>query len=500
MIEKVRKTIEKYHMLEYGDRVAAGVSGGADSVALLMVLLELQKDYDLSITVVHVNHMLRDAAAEEESYVKELCEKSGIPCEVYRKDIHAYANEMACSTEEAGRIYRYQCFRETAQKYGCTKLAVAHHMNDRVETVLFHMTRGTELKGMRGIPAVRNMEPDSITDRMPDSSEPADVQNALLVIRPLYELQREIIEEYLKDRGILYYTDESNRDILYARNRIRNRVIPELSTINSEAVRHIADISDQSAAYFEYVEQQAIQYEREKIRDHSLRISELLACPELLQRHIIYRQLSEAAGKERDLEAAHVEAVRALLSSHGEKQLDLPYHIRVIKTYDHISFESNGEGTETHLLRASSASADCLYMKLREDIIIDGKDLQTEYSFSVPGMGNWSLRIGDRNRITDISKKIYTKMLDYDTIKNTLCIRNPHDGDYVVINSKRDHKRLSRILIDQKITKALRDQIVVVADGSHVIWIPGIRISEACKITETTRRVLLLSLEPERDR
>ena len=91
-------------------------------------------------------------------------------------------------------------------------------------------------------------------------------------------------------------------------------------------------------------------------------------------------------------------------------------------------------------------------------------------------------------------------MLDYDTIKNTLCIRNPHDGDYVVINPKGDHKRLSRILIDQKITKALRDQIVVVADGSHVIWIPGIRISEACKITETTRRVLLLSLEPERDR
>lgn len=521
MVEKVHQTIEKFHMLEQGDHVVAGVSGGADSVALLMILLELQKDYALDIIVVHINHLLREAAKEEERYVRNICERHHLVCKVFEKDMFAYAKELHCSTEEAGRIYRYQCFQETAAACGCTKLAVAHHMNDRIETMLFHMVRGTGLKGMQGIPPIREMlwESDNkcSAEEYGNPEQTLDVKQklgirSLQVIRPLYEVRREEIEEYLTTHQILYYTDESNQDIIYSRNRIRNRVIPELNRINTQAVSHMAELSERSTAYWQYVEQQAIQYETNRIKDHRLVVSELLSCPELLRRHIIYRQLIQAAGRERDIEEIHVESVLALLSSQGKKRLDLPYQVCVVKTYDQLCFYTHACGTPIGKQGESyeeSLTAGYESPELPEDSLYICRHIETAYplelqamdtvcSFSIEGIGTWSAVLRDRERIPEISKKNYTKVLNYDRIEGTLYIRNPQAGDYMVIDAKGAHKKLSRILIDQKVPQSLREQLVVVADGSHVIWIPGIRISETCKITENTRCVLRICLEPER--
>lgn len=476
MIDKVRKTVEQYHMLTTGDKVIIGVSGGADSVALFMAMLELKQEYSLDLSVVHVNHMLRQEADAEENYVRELCEKSGIPCLVYRKDIAVYARERNCSTEDAGRSYRYACFLEAAREaYGsdrkaadaCSvKAAVAHHMNDRAETMLFHMVRGTGLKGLRGIPAVRQSENEE-----------------LQVIRPLYQVTRQEIEQYLTDKNIAYCTDATNACNEYSRNRIRNQVIPELITVNARAVSHMAALSEQAVEYWDYVEQQAIQYEREHGAGNEILLKCLAQQPKLLQRHIIYRQLVRVSGHAKDWEEKHVNMVLALAEKEGGKSIQLPYQIQVVQCYDRLVFYG-GQREETYETKYICKRTEPLQIRQTSDIRIDG-------------IGTFTCRIRTRDGMEEISKKIYTEMLDYDTIKDTLYLRNPMPGDYMTINGRGEHKKLSRLFIDEKVPRMDRDRVLVLAAGSQVIWIPGIRIAENVKITDKTVRVLQLDFRIE---
>lgn len=492
MLDQVRKTVEQYHMLEHGDSVIVGVSGGADSVALLMALLALREEYALTITAVHVNHMLREAAKEEQAYVEELCRQNQIVCRVFCKEIASYAKECGCSTEEAGRRYRYQCFAQVAEEIQGSKVAVAHHKNDRVETVLFHMARGTGLKGMQGIPPTRDLTGDG----------------AHLLIRPLYQVDRETIETYLDQNRIRYYNDESNRDDRYSRNRIRNRVIPELTLINQQAVRHIEGISDVSMAYWDYVEQEAIRYEQEYVNDHCLSVEELCRCPELMIRHVIYRQIVQAGGQERDIAEIHIEQVMNLLKMDGEKRCNLPYGVQVVKCYDLLRFERQDSCSENEYKNMQrDGLKDCILYSADAVMIMDSleeTDRSPEHEMELNGqmiglhgVGACLYKIFSQKEQFEISKKTYTKVFDYDTIKGALYFRNPRMGDYMIIDAQGSRKKVSRILIDQKLPRELREQILVVADGSHVIWIPGIRISEACKITKDTCRILELRLERE---
>ncbi len=474
MIDKVRMTVEQYHMLVDGDKLVIGVSGGADSVALFMALLELRQEYSLELAVVHVNHMLRQEAETEENYVRALCEQADIPCMVYRKDVAAYAKELNCSTEDAGRRYRYSCFLEAARKiydsdsgHGdkfAVKVAVAHHMNDRVETMLFHMVRGTGLKGLRGIPAVRQQDDTEIP-----------------VIRPLYQVTRQEIERYLKDRNIVYYTDVTNTCNEYSRNRIRNQVIPALITVNQQAVSHMSALSEQAEEYWSYVERQAVQYEQENGISNEILIQSLLEQAELLQRHIIYRQLVRISGHAKDWEEKHVYMVLELAEKEGGKSINLPYQMQVTHCYDRLIF--GAKQNEWNFGKKYIS-------KTIEPVLI-----QTDSDVFIEGIGTLNCLTMNIECMVEISKKIYTKMLDYDTIKDTLYLRNPMPDDYMIINGQGARKKLSRIFIDEKVPRVERSRILVLAAGSQIIWIPGIRIGENVKITEKTVRVMQLDFK-----
>ena len=156
LLAKVRETMTQFQMLNAGDTVVIGVSGGPDSICLLDVLDRLTEEFAIRLQVVHVNHMLRREAQEEEQYVEEFCRQREIPCRIFHKNIKAYAAEKGWSIEEAGRNYRYACFEQVLKQIeGNGRIAVAHHQNDCAETMLFHIIRGTGMKGMAGIPAVR---------------------------------------------------------------------------------------------------------------------------------------------------------------------------------------------------------------------------------------------------------------------------------------------------------------------------------------------------------
>ncbi|MBQ2576517.1 MAG: tRNA lysidine(34) synthetase TilS, partial [Lachnospiraceae bacterium] len=210
--KKVFSYIEEHHMLETGDLVVAGVSGGADSVCLLFVLLSYAKIHPIKIAVVHMDHKIRPESGEDADFVRRLCEENNLPFYLYEKQINDMAVEMKCSTEEAGRMARYQAFSEVAdklskemtdsEKKAKVKIAIAHNKNDTCETMLFHLFRGSGLKGLCGILPVRDK-----------------------LIRPLLCLQRSEIETYLAEMGVSYCTDATNAEDDYTRNRIRHNIL-----------------------------------------------------------------------------------------------------------------------------------------------------------------------------------------------------------------------------------------------------------------------------------
>lgn len=208
MTEKIISTIETYGMLKGGERVTAALSGGADSVCLLLVLNDLKERYSLKLDAVHVNHCIRGEEADrDEQFCRKLCERLGVELTVKKIDVPAIAAEKKQSLEEAARNVRYAVFAEHSEE-GLT--ATAHTASDNAETVLLNLARGTGLKGMCGIPPVR----DSI-------------------IRPLIDVTRQDVENYLKETGQDFVTDSTNLDNDYTRNRIRHNIIPEILRINS---------------------------------------------------------------------------------------------------------------------------------------------------------------------------------------------------------------------------------------------------------------------------
>jgi len=204
--EKVLNTIKKYELIENGDNIVIGVSGGPDSMALLNILIFLKnnKKIDFDIFVAHINHGIRIEADEETKYVEDFCKKNDIECFIKREKVENLAKEEKIGTEEAGRKLRYSFFEEVAKKINANKIATAHNANDNAETVLMNLIRGTGTSGLKGIEAKRD-------DKF---------------IRPLIEITRKEIEEYVQENKIDAKIDKSNSENIYTRNKIRNLLIP----------------------------------------------------------------------------------------------------------------------------------------------------------------------------------------------------------------------------------------------------------------------------------
>ena len=223
MLTKVINNIEKYHMLQQGDHIIVGISGGADSVSLVHILHSLKDKYNLSVTAVHVNHCLRGLDADkDENYVISFCNSLSIPVKVYRKDIASIAEKTGATLEEAGRSIRYQAFYDTLREVKANKIAVAHNMNDNAETVLMRLCRGTGIKGLGGINPAR----DNIN-------------------RPLINTTRCEIESYCKEHNLSFQTDYTNNIDIYTRNKIRLHLIPWLQqNLNRSIVQTLYKTSE----------------------------------------------------------------------------------------------------------------------------------------------------------------------------------------------------------------------------------------------------------------
>lgn len=441
-------------MIESGDGIVVGVSGGADSVCLLLALCELKEKLEISrLVAVHVNHMIRgEEADEDEEFVKELCEQNKIEFISYSKDIPVYAAAKKLTIEEAGRLFRYECFEKAQREYSCNKIAVAHNKNDLSETVIFNMIRGTGLKGMSGIMPVRGN-----------------------VIRPILGMTRGNIEEYLAKREQVFRVDSTNSELDYTRNKIRHIIIPAMEEINSGAIKHICQIADEAKRSYSFIHEQALDGYDADVEDDgfgksvTLDVNQLYTFSPVLQEHVVHEAIGKVAGEKKNITRNHIMSVVSLIYQDTGRQVELPYNIKSRKSYDKIIISNK------------------ISQGLDFNITID-----KEGSYIIPGWGSIDVSFEDKPSSIEVSKKIYTKMADYGKIKDGLCIRTPADGDYIVIDSKGSTKKLSRVFIDNKIDRQMRNNWPILANDKEVLWVLGLRYSESCKIQEDTKHIIHL--------
>ena len=280
MYEKIKTYIRRYSMIEKEDVVIAGVSGGADSVCLLLLLEKLKKEWDFGLAVVHVNHCLRGKDADaDETFVRNLCEKMDIPILCVRDDVKAYAEQYKLSEEEAGREVRRAAYRQAMDAYNGTKIALAHHMDDNAETMLLNLARGTGMKGMAGIRPVNSN-----------------------YIRPLLAVRRSEIEEYLRKQHTGYQTDSTNLEDAYTRNRIRNHVIPYLeSHVNRKTVKHMQEYAEQMEQAAGYLDRQTDKLWNACVKDsdigYQIALKPFREEDKALHPYLIRRVIAAAAGR-----------------------------------------------------------------------------------------------------------------------------------------------------------------------------------------------------------
>ena len=456
IIDKVNNFILDNHMISTGDRIVLGLSGGADSVCLLILLLDLAKRYGYEskdIYAVHINHMIRGKEADEdEEFARALCQQHNVNFKSFRKDIVSYAKELGLSVEEAGRRYRYECFDIVAKENNCTKVAVAHNKNDMAETVIFNMLRGTGLRGMAGMQPVRGN-----------------------VIRPILNITRTEILDYLNEKNQVYRNDSTNDGLDYDRNKIRHLILPAMLDINKGAVDHICLMALEAGNSYSYIHEMAMEdYSGHSKEDDfgktvTLSVGELYKYSPVLQEHLIHEAIGDVAGLKKDITRKHVMSVVGLIYQDTGKQVELPYGIRARRSYDDLIICNKPDVAEDYRIK-----------------------LETEGTIIVPGKGSIECKIIDYNQDVEISKKIYTKMLDYGKIKDTLYLRTPEEGDYIVIDAKGSTKKLSRVFIDNKIDRAIRGSWPVIACGNNIVWVVGLRFSEAFKIDDNTKKILYM--------
>ncbi len=414
-----------HNMLEGHKHIVAALSGGADSVSLLLALKNLRERLNFALSAVHINHNLRGEESDgDRDFCLRLCEREGIPIRVYSVNAAEYAENKGYSTEEAARILRYDCFDKESERIPGAVIATAHNMGDNTETVLFNLTRGTGVRGLGGIPYKRDN-----------------------IIRPLLDVSREEIEKYLEECGQDFVTDSTNLTDDYTRNRIRHRVIPELLKINGGLHRAVSRLCESAVEDEDCLDSLARQTPPEKMAESH---------PAVRKRYI--RNMLETSGfavnYDRLCELDRLLAQRsgrynlsgdiyAVFGSFGMEIKEMPRNTPVDFSYK-VDFEE-------------IKSSECFE---REYFI-------AEFDKTV------KIRRSKYDNFTEISiihKNLTNNIVDCDKIKGVVIIRPKRDGDSCRFKGRNFTARLKKLYNGMKLPLEERKRALVMEDGEGIIW------------------------------
>ena len=306
MKNKVLDTIKKYNLIETKDKIVLGVSGGPDSISMLNILNEIKNELNFEIYVAHINHMIRKEAEDDENYVQEYCKKNNIQFFVKRVDVVQIANTNKIGTEEAGRKVRYEFFEEVMKNVNANKIAIAHNKNDKVETIIMNLLRGSGISGLKGIEPIRDNK----------------------YIRPLIECKREEIEQYCEENQLNPRIDKTNFENDYTRNKIRNIVIPYIKKeFNQNIIETIDRLSQVATDESDFIDKQTnkiyqnllIEKEQNQI---VLKLKEFNEQEKVIKSRIILLVTKQLMGSTQGIEKIHIEDITKLCSNNiGNKFL-----------------------------------------------------------------------------------------------------------------------------------------------------------------------------------
>ena len=325
MKQKVIETIRKYNLIEDGDKIVLGVSGGPDSISMLNILKEIKDEQIIKfeIYVAHINHMIREEAIDDEKYVEDYCNKNNIKCHIKRIDVVKIANDKKIGTEEAGRKARYEFFEEILKKTNSNKIAIAHNINDKIETVIMHLLRGSGLSGLKGIEPIRDNK----------------------FIRPLIECERSEIEQYCEKYELNPRIDKTNFENEYTRNKIRNIVIPYIKQeFNPNIVQTLSRLSDVAIEEIKYISKQTqkiyeqILIEKED-RQIILNLKKFNEQEKIIKSQLILLTTKQLMGSTQGIEKIHIEDIIKLCSNNvGNKYLTPNKNIKILIKDKKINF------------------------------------------------------------------------------------------------------------------------------------------------------------------
>jgi len=442
-------------MLRQRGSVTVGISGGADSVCLFLQLFKLKERLGIELKAVTVEHGIRGDESERDAvFSKQLCEKYGIKCGIVHVDAPAYAKKNGTSLEEAARKLRYDAFLKNTAEGDC--IALAHHMEDQAETVIFHMIRGSGVRGMTG------MRPE------------AELQGRHL-IRPLLFATKQEITEELERAGQSWCTDSTNSDVNYARNRIRQIIIPELSKINSGAVRHICESAADIGKMYDGFNEKIDAYLKENETENGLYCGKLQDADDYMRGMVIMEYLRRHLRSIKDVGRGHIDVISSLVKNGENFSYDLPAGAAV-----HFEYK---------MLKTAERHADSAFFAGLEELRETGAQRVCLADFTL----EFLVRDFDPSEIKDIPQKNYEKWLDYAKINKKLCVRNRRPGDWFVIEDGHRQK-FKEFCVNRKIPASERNEIPLVVSGEHqILWVAGTdRISADAKVTEDTGKVLVI--------
>lgn len=463
MIKETKEYIIKNNMIKQNDTVIAAVSGGADSVCLLVVLDELRQDLRFKLEAVHVEHGIRgDESKSDAEYVKNLCRSINIECHVYNVDVPAFAQKSGMGLEEAARVLRYNVFEDIAVRKKAS-VAVAHHQEDNAETVLFQMIRGS---GMRGLGGIR----------------PVSSKKNVTYIRPLLPVSRSDIENFLEKKDIRYVTDSTNSDVEYSRNRIRHEVMPVLRKINKRAVEHISSAAQNQSLMWDYIESQisaakdaALKIENDSV---TIDIDEFMKLHPALKSELAKEAICIAAGRRKDIGSIHVSSLIELIDMQTGRKINLPYDLTARKSYDKIILSKNkpvqNDGRSSYEIDKTKCRERPVELIVENGVII----------FEI---------LGFNGKMNEIPKKSCTKWLDYDKIKNGFVVRKRMAGDYIIIDDMGHRKKLKEYFVNQKIPAEQRNNMWLIAEDNEIIAILGDRSGNSALVSSDTKEVLQIT-------
>lgn len=440
LYEKVLKTINEHELIKDGDTVICAVSGGADSMCLLTVMKALSEKMNLNIAAANLNHSLRGAEGDGDSqYVETICEIRGIP--FYRKklDIGTIAKVRGQTVEEAGREERYKFFDEVSRRLGGAKIATGRNISDNAETILFHLARGSSGRGLCGIQYKRGN-----------------------IIRPLLDVSRAEIEEYLVDNAVMWREDSTNSELNYTRNKIRHTVLPRLEEINPGAVEKIVSCGKCISDDEEYLGELANKLISSALVDKDeYSTSSILGAPAPIARRAAAILLEKWGAK--DIDRDKINTFIDFCSKPSGKQMDINGDVYVLRSFYTILKQSREqERGFSYMLRP-------------------GQRVNHE---------NWEISIS----ITDTPPppSCATAVFDAAQLFGIFTIRSRRDGDKIKLKGMEGSKKLKELFIEMKVPQNLRRRIPVVAKGDEIIFVPPLRKSPRYAPDENTKSFLVI--------